>query len=147
MLESLSRKFSNLLRAGPESGPPPKIEIRQYNIHDQTESPLFRLPLEIRQAIYHEILDRPLHIISSSYLNFVIAPCVSDHDMEGPDELQISEKWGGRVDRLWIRRLRSSWCNHWRCEERLLDKDGQLVTKDLGTSIPLPDMLLACKRM
>jgi hypothetical protein len=115
----------------------------------QTMSPLFRLPAEIREAIYLALwrsagLSQHILVHHGGYTH---AQCVTDH--EAPDERQeeLQRLWGAELEswttvrsELWVRRLDSQWCNHWKCEEKA-------ASRKISTRDPFLTMLLVCKRM
>lgn len=134
--------------ADPATGPKyPDSEQFWLSAHHQDQSPLFKLPYEVREAIYRHLLrsaglKRHVFVADGRYTH---TRCITDDD--GPDERQVEvERLMGESTEVenatWARRLLSSWNNHWRCEEAVLS-DAQ------GISEPTPFLatLLTCKKM
>lgn len=130
----------------PTTAPDP--EELERTADDQRQSPLLRLPIEIRRYIYDDVfedagLTQHVYVKDGRYTH---TRCITDHD--GPDERQVEVgKIYPRENRsfhhpVWSRRLLSSWANHWRCEE------AAVAAAEEGPPTPTPfwALLLCCKR-
>lgn len=130
----------------PATSPDP--ESLERTAHDQRQSALLRLPIEVRRQIYDDVfegagLTQHVYVKDGRYTH---TECITDHD--APDERQVEMEmifpWGDRClnDPVWSRRLLSSWANHWRCEEA--------AVKAAAEGPPSPTafwgMLLCCKQ-
>lgn len=113
--------------------------------HEQRQSVLLRLPVEVRQCIYDKVvtaagLTQHIYVKDGRYTH---TACVT-HDHEGRDDRQIEleeiypKEEKSYTSPLWSRRLLSSWANHWRCEE---------AAEDSTVLSPFLPLLLCCKRM
>jgi hypothetical protein len=80
-------------------------------------------------------------------------PCITPQDTEDTRNKDFEELWHRRQaenpgsvvrDAVWARRMSSTWNDHWRCEEAMLDSETLRCEK--GCSLFLP-VLLACRRM
>ncbi|KAH8681909.1 hypothetical protein BX600DRAFT_447481 [Xylariales sp. PMI_506] len=127
-----------------------KIESKA---HRQPQSWLLeRLPLELREQIYMDIWrDAGLtqHIFIHPKGGYTHSTCVTDHHAPDSRQVEIDRFWSSRApsggflkDALWNRRLGSTWCNHWSCEELAVSH----ITNPKPTSPFLP-MLLSCSMM
>ncbi|KAI5920168.1 hypothetical protein F4810DRAFT_684280 [Camillea tinctor] len=142
---------------------------------NQDQSLFFRLPQEIRNAIYLEVwraAGLSQHIIyHKDQSHFCHWPCISDFSTEDdrqvalqemrdriPDS-QIEKEPFQMPDSEWVSPLYSTWYNHWRCERKLFEalramgEDiSELPTNNgpcraRATLSPYLPMLLSCKRM
>jgi len=100
-------------------------------VNPQLSSPFFRrLPLEIRWRVYSCYWDAPQsraqHILDHGERGFASSPCVINPDEIDPSWDELAHDcthirgdfdMGSRLRQKWVSRLRSTWCNHWRCEE------------------------------
>lgn len=129
--------------------------------HHQGQSNFFRrLPPEIREQIYVEYwriagVDRHVFLQDSE---FCFAPCITDHD-DPVDECQTSlaAEFGAspcvQQHEKWFKRMTSTWCNHWRCEEayrktaQRQKKDPTHADHDWEKPMTCPPLLLSCKRL
>lgn len=108
-------------------------------VNNQFSSPLFRLPAEIREAIYSELwlsAGTSQHIFwhedkkDPSNSRCCLWPCTTETDFSAEDSLQtqLEQVWEDHerphstldCDKIWGARLNSRWYNHWACEERML---------------------------
>jgi hypothetical protein len=129
----------------PSSTPP-------VNAYAQLDSPFFRrLPPEIRQKIYEDILHSSgltQHIYKSAIGdNAPIShtPCLTDPDAPDDREIRYFDTFEGAaadddetiraIRSRWRARQHTDWCNHWACEEAPAEPSGFLTP------------LLACRRM
>lgn len=112
---------------------------------------LFALvPLEVRQAIFALLNPHAVHILLQQDGRIRVSTCVEnagDSDLIG-NERQVTGDW--RTDKIWVRRLNSSWGPHWKCQELALEstKDcgyqGDDLLSSCGAIVRMP---LVCKRM
>ncbi|KAK7927344.1 hypothetical protein PG985_004342 [Apiospora marii] len=118
-LRNLGSKLTTSLRAT-YSSCHPDPDAMALDLHTQSNSALMRLPLEIRDAILKESwmgagVSQHL-VVRNGHLQH--ATCVCDHAasdgltelcfQRGPIRFEDGEVWG---------RMRSTWGNHWKCEE------------------------------
>lgn len=144
-IEAAFRHFSSL-RYFPSSTPSSAfIGLAQNAVFlvstmdNQDKSPFLCLPLEVRRAIYSELIPKAVHVFFQRG-KVAVSRCVepevggcltgierqpTEHESNDPDQSQ----W------LWARRLNSSWGPHWRCEE-MADIDRRTLS-----------VLFVCKQM
>ncbi|KAB5584815.1 hypothetical protein GE09DRAFT_4862 [Coniochaeta sp. 2T2.1] len=88
---------------------------------NQQQSPLFSLPLEIREAIYAYVFPNDIAVhVSLKQGSVAITRClapVSRGFLDGSE--RFPEDVLGDIPRkaIWMRRVQSSWGPHWKCEE------------------------------
>ncbi|KAK8102369.1 hypothetical protein PG984_015515 [Apiospora sp. TS-2023a] len=91
----------------------------------QSSSRLFIVPIEIRRAIYADLIETVgVHMSLSSQGRFRLTRCF-DPDL-GAEHVGDERRPGGYSDpddRIWARRLASTWGPHWQCEESALVRD------------------------
>lgn len=112
------------------------------SIHFQTQAKFFAAPTEIRHAIYKHLVPSSVHL-SIHGASFHFSQCVRKGDDENPPIYIIRRTSddahaGSSPDPHYARSLRSSWCEHWRCEERALEH---------GAEESVDATLSVCKRM
>lgn len=126
----------------------PNSSVFEQNAHNQSQSPLLRLPAEVRQQIYAEAwesagLTRHIYVKDGHYTH---TTCITDHEAEDERTTEVEKilhtKGKLRNGPLWTRCLTSSWANHWRCEESV-----QTRLKKKPAATPFLGLLLCCKRM
>ncbi|KAK8070730.1 hypothetical protein PG997_010933 [Apiospora hydei] len=98
----------------------------------QSASTLFLIPIEIRRDIYANLLGNGhIHItLLSSKAGFRLTRC-SDPDL-GAEHVGDKRRPAGDDpdNRIWARRLSSTWGPHWQCEESSLAKEEETKDKD-----------------
>ncbi|KAH8722874.1 hypothetical protein GQ44DRAFT_774655 [Phaeosphaeriaceae sp. PMI808] len=115
----------------------------------QVECRFFAAPREIRDAIYAQLIPKRAHLVFRGHL-LHLTPCVQrDNDGDPgcasrhPNDAAFSTD---NSDPTYLRRLRSEWGPHWRCEEdRFLRNTNDEADADADDMSMSP--LLACKRM
>ncbi|PSR80320.1 hypothetical protein BD289DRAFT_455383 [Coniella lustricola] len=122
----------------------------------QLSSPFFsRLPPEIRQQIYRELLALyPLawHIHTVGGRTLPVFPCITDPDEHDP-RYEMFQTTRGHETMRWESRMRSPYNFHWRCAEAataklpLIDRNRYLSTDLVKMKMQVPAPLLVCKRM
>lgn len=87
----------------------------------KTAIPFFRLPLEIRRAVYSHLINAAgFHIVpnASKEGRPRLLPCLGPDLYAHSDGMDRRSGAGYNIrDPVWIRRLASTWGPHWRCEE------------------------------
>ncbi|KAL6415755.1 hypothetical protein AUP68_02322 [Ilyonectria robusta] len=116
-LRDLRWKLAAHLRLGAQYPDPAAIASKAQQ---QSNSPLLRLPAEIRNAIIQELLHDAgvsQHIMFQRG-RYVRARCVTDHTASD-DLMDDCRKFRASRfdDTLMFQRLLSPWGNHWKCEE------------------------------
>ncbi|KAH7067752.1 hypothetical protein FB567DRAFT_541629 [Paraphoma chrysanthemicola] len=109
----------------------------------QMQCTLFKLPLELRHAIYAYLVPYGIHINIRQgvfYLSICVQP--RPHASYYGAERERS-KYSHGPDPIYPRRLRSSWGPHWKCEEIAL-RTNHTVEALRESSM---DFMLACKMM
>jgi hypothetical protein len=123
------------------------------NIHQSFDSQhqckFFAAPAEIRYAIYAHLIPDRIHL-SLCEKGFRLSPC-AQRDRDGSPNCinqESNDRNSIRVrhaeDPIYVRRLRSSWGSHWRCEETAIQMEEERKMNWDNTAIAL---LLVCKRM
>ncbi|GKT48488.1 uncharacterized protein ColSpa_08669 [Colletotrichum spaethianum] len=137
----------------PAAGPKfPDADGFRASAHHQRQSVFFRLPYEVREPIYRQLLraaGRRQHIFVANG-RYTHTRCLIDDDEDGggPDERQVElRRLMGEARRIshpiWARRLLSSWNCHWRCEEAAMAE----AEGSASEPTPLLAVLLSCKMM
>ena len=90
----------------------------------QLASGIFRIPIEIRRAIYADLINTAgIHITLSAQGGVQLTRCL-EPDLAAEnvgDERRPPGEWApNRL--IWARRVDSSWGPHWECEETALAK-------------------------
>jgi hypothetical protein len=112
----------------------------------QLQSKFFAAPIEIRYAIYTNLIPNRVHL-SLRETSFRLSPCVQRNNDGDPDCLSRESYdaipvTGPRTkDPLYPRRLWSPWGEHWRCEENI--QEGREKHGDIIATV----LLLVCKQM
>lgn len=116
----------------------------------QEQSPLFSLPPEVRDAIYTYILPNAIHIFLREG-KVAASTCMEPEIAKfrtGRERMPREEELAGfrerSSQRVWARRLRSSWGPHWQCEE-IVQRTAGHRKSDTGKMVL--KMLLVCRRM
>jgi len=97
-------------------------------VSKQSAPLLFNCPIEIRRAIYAQIIDTSgIHIVRTEQGNLRLCACVGPDLYAGHTGSERRTTDDRSDDPAWARRLISSWGPHWECEELLLraDEDGE----------------------
>ena len=130
-------------------------------VNPQVSSPFFhRFPLEIRWRVYSFYWDAPQsraqHIFDHGERGFASSTCVTSPDETEPswDELTHDCTHHNRgifgldysLRQKWVTRLRSTWCNHWRCEE-VAQVASNIHVIDTGDETTPTPILSVCKLM
>ncbi|KAK0631423.1 hypothetical protein B0T14DRAFT_2891 [Immersiella caudata] len=132
-------------------------------IHNQAASPFFKLPLELRRAVYANVFDfSACHLHSSAasngtprlQLKSCIAPTTFDERaLDGSERCPVKRtpdhhKWP-IPSQTFKRRVLSSWGSHWMCEELALHHldCGEDVRQSVLLSRDFIPALRVCKRM
>lgn len=112
----------------------------------QSTSCLFRVPIEIRRAIYADLVDiAGIHISLSSQGGVRLTRCLGpDLGAENSGD-ERRPRGHDPDDRIWARRVASTWGPHWECEETALAKD-QKGHQDIHTTLR-GSFLIICKRL
>ncbi|KAF2122556.1 hypothetical protein BDV96DRAFT_639136 [Lophiotrema nucula] len=111
---------------------------------------LFRTPTEIRHAIYAYLdLPKHIHVVSKKNRSRLFRCAIGDNPREQDHIVSIENEWDCSHDRpkklgLQARRLRSTFAEHWCCEEIAL---GWSELEEENKTIDLVDVLLVCKRV
>ncbi|OIW26320.1 hypothetical protein CONLIGDRAFT_683309 [Coniochaeta ligniaria NRRL 30616] len=115
----------------------------------QEQSQLFRLPLEVRYAIYGYLVPNAIHVFVRQG-KLALSPC-GEPEVSGdmrhlgyerkPVEDQSISCARSRED-IWVRRLQSSWGPHWQCEEEAQGTAHEATRDETTTTL-----LLVCRRM
>lgn len=147
----------------------PCEEMTTTEMDAQSQSPFFRLALELRQVIYSHLLPDAIDVFMQDD-KVITSACVMPEqtwDLDGSErrtaqdsledfrwiqERQITKPLP--KDHTWARRVRSTWGPHWRCEEVAQgveiepcyqpEPDLDYKTKQYKTA---RSMARACKRM
>jgi hypothetical protein len=87
----------------------------------QAPSPLLALPLELRQAIYSQLLPHGIHLSlrdKQPHLSVCVQPD-SNHGHWGQERCDAASRTRpySDPDPVWAKRLQSTWGPHWECEE------------------------------
>jgi hypothetical protein len=115
-------------------------------INPQLQSKFFTLPTEIRYAIYAHLIPETIHL-SLDERGLRLSPCVQ-RDGDGDPEC-----WKRRsnhellhkhpdADPIYLNRLRSTWGEHWRCEEATVP-----VQEGTDSDNHVNRLSFVCKRM
>ncbi|KAF2271291.1 uncharacterized protein EI97DRAFT_505084 [Westerdykella ornata] len=98
------------------------------SVNSQGKSPLFSVAAEVRRAIYNYLIPEQLHLFT--YRDDVrLSTCVKQKGDDDPDCVprnplaHVSRSISDPEDPIYVQRLRSSWGEHWRCEEAALTRD------------------------
>ncbi|KAF7533086.1 hypothetical protein G7054_g7398 [Neopestalotiopsis clavispora] len=134
----------------------PDISKIQGGADNQSQSRFFNiLPVEVRQLIYQDIwalsgLTQHIYIANGSYTH---CPCLIDHNAPDKRQTELDLLWPelprvGHGDFRsespeWRRRLLSTWCNHWPCEEAA----ARNATSEAAPSSSFLPMLLTSRKM
>lgn len=134
----------------------PDISKVQEGADNQSQSRFFNmLPVEVRQLIYQDIwalsgLTQHIYIANGSYTH---CPCLIDHNAPDKRQTELDLLWPelprvGHGDFRsespeWRRRLLSTWCNHWPCEEAA----ARNATSEAAPSSSFLPMLLTSRKM
>ncbi|KAK6840067.1 hypothetical protein PG987_005933 [Apiospora arundinis] len=112
----------------------------------RSTSCLFRVPIEIRRAIYADLVDiAGVHISLSSQGGVRLTRCLGpDLGAENSGD-ERRPRGNDPDDRIWARRVASTWGLHWECEETALAKD-QKGHQDIHTTLR-GSFLITCKRL
>ena len=97
------------------------------SVNSQWQSPLFSIAAEIRRSIYNYLIPEQLHLFT--YRDDVrLSRCVKQEGDDDPDCIPrnhlayVSRSFTEPEDPIYVRRLRSSWGEHWRCDEAALSR-------------------------
>ena len=125
---------------------------------NQVDSPFFSLPLEIRDAIYAYLIPNNIAVHLSSRLGNVaitrcLAPVISGY-LDGSERFPGGDEPTNSRDiprkAIWMRRLRSSWGPHWKCEENVQRPAGEhkcpLSQATLDGEV-ITVLLVVCRKM
>lgn len=122
------------------------------SINAQDESPLFSVAAEIRRSIYNYLIPEQVHLFTYRD-NVKLSRCVQQEGDEDPDCIprnplaHVSRKITDPPDPLYVRRLQSSWGEHWRCDEAALlrgENNNETSERDWFDRLALFGV---CKRM
>jgi hypothetical protein len=148
-----------------ESARFPDVSSFRISASQQTQANFFKLPFEIRAAIYVEIwrtASLSQHIFfrrdaESGLLSWTHCRCISDFELDDSRQTRAQAFYdgiGGFSSLLpeatfyspeWSHRLQSRWCDHWQCEDDM--KDNQAHAKTGPRKDPFLPMLATCKRL
>lgn len=158
LLEAVPRR----LPEPPATGRYPDLGALVSTCHHQLQSPFFRLAFEVRERIYNALWDSTettWHVFVRNG-RLTHARCITGHDapVDARHQLQITEDHPARdimypdsevrwCEPLWSRRLLSSWCNHWACEEAALADSKPWWRFKRRPRSPFLPVLLTCKKM
>jgi hypothetical protein len=114
-----------------------------HGVNPQLQTKLFTSPLEIRQQIYSYLLPCGAHVYFRQN-KLCISRCFDrGQERRFGDERRVSGVTQTVCsDRVWHRRLRSTWGPHWECEELACGLEG---SRDIANEASLAFMQV-CKR-
>jgi hypothetical protein len=116
-------------------------------INPQLQSKFFTAPAEIRFAIYAYLVPETVHLFLSER-GLRLSLCVQRDQDDHPDcanRMPNSEKLNidyPHVGPIYVARLRSTWGEHWRCEEASAQ-----IQYDKNFDKCADPLLLVCKQM
>jgi hypothetical protein len=117
------------------------------SFHPQQQCPFFAAPIEIRDAIYAHLIPDRIHISLNKtdirLSRYVQRDEDGDADCHSREDINFVRACRGKGP-LYIRRLRSEWGPHWRCEETAIQMEEGCKMNNDSTTMAL---FLVCKRM
>ncbi|KAG6041221.1 hypothetical protein E4U41_005504 [Claviceps citrina] len=93
------------------------VDGQAFLVDAQHQSPLLRLPAELRRHIYAYIVPEQAHLFHDERGNIRAATCVTPSPSSADHYCFDRRSLGDPSTAVWARRLRSPWGRHWRCEE------------------------------
>ncbi|KAH8903810.1 hypothetical protein BR93DRAFT_930952 [Coniochaeta sp. PMI_546] len=114
----------------------------------QKQSPFLSLPLEIRNAIYADLVPKAVHI-SLRHGRVSISTCIEPKIGRYQSGIERRPPGDHRSETLWARRLQSSWGPHWQCEEvaQMTKESIPQSTHPCVRNVSAMSILFLCKKI
>lgn len=111
----------------------------------QEQCPFLELPLEIRHAIYTNVIPTPIHVFLREG-RVAISPCGEPNMSKYLNGCERRPEDSQSAETIWADRLQSSWGPHWQCEEVAQGVAGNTESHITRAGTPM-SLIYACKRM